>query len=138
MNKDCPAIHLHKKRDSATTSSFVLHVQLLEVKQSIPTPSKKAMDLSSPAAGSPLHTEASDVDALPEYQIVNFQCGVTTESELTILCYGKRFHLHVSAEKLHGNPQLEKEYLRKLRKLETEDGLVPIEYNDYQKALVEN
>lgn len=75
--------------------------------------------------------------ALPEYEIVNFQCGVTTDSELTILCYGKRFHIYVSADNLHGNTQIEQEYLRKLRRLETEDGLSSIKYNEDQKAVVE-
>jgi tRNA A-37 threonylcarbamoyl transferase component Bud32 len=106
--------------------------------QSVQIPSKnKAMDRISPTAGSPTDDEPSNVDALPDYEIVNFQCGVTTDSELTILCYGKRFHIHVSAEDLHRNPHLEKEYLGKLRKLEIEDGLRPIGYSDDQKTLVE-
>lgn len=77
------------------------------------------------------------MNSISDYEIVNFQCGVTTTAELTILCYGKRFHIQISAENLHGNLQLEKEYLKRLRKLEIDDGMMPILYNEWQKALIE-
>jgi hypothetical protein len=73
----------------------------------------------------------------PDYEIVRFYCGVTTHSELTILCYGRRFHFHISAEDLHGNLQLEKDYLQRLRKLEIQDEMLPIQYNDWQKTLIQ-
>jgi hypothetical protein len=47
--------------------------------------------------------DTPDMDTMPNYEIVKFQCGVSTHSELTILCYGKRFNIQVSAEDLHGN-----------------------------------
>lgn len=80
--------------------------------------------------------DTPDMDTMPNYEIVKFQCGVSTHSELTILCYGKCFNIKVSAEDLHGNLQLEKEYLERLRKLEIEDEMLPIEYNDWQKTLI--
>ncbi|KUL86404.1 hypothetical protein ZTR_08147 [Talaromyces verruculosus] len=76
-------------------------------------------------------------DSLPDYEIVKFQCGVSTRSELTILCYGKRFHIPISAEDLHASPQLEKGYLERLRRLEIQDEMLPIQYNDWQKTLIE-
>ncbi|QKX58174.1 uncharacterized protein TRUGW13939_05295 [Talaromyces rugulosus] len=90
------------------------------------------MALGSPAA-QPTTSDSSNTDSISDYEIVNFQCGVTTNAELTILCYGKRFHIQISAESLHGNLQLEKEYL----KLEIDDRMVPINYNQWQKALIE-
>lgn len=77
------------------------------------------------------------MDSMPDYEIVRFYCGVTTHSEMTILCHGKRFHIHISAEDLHGNLQLENEYLERLWKLEIEDEMLPIHYNDWQKTLIE-
>lgn len=77
------------------------------------------------------------MDSLPDYEIVRFWCGVSTHSELTILCYGKRFHIQTSAEDLHASPQLEKGYLERLRRLEVQDAMLPIQYNDWQKTLIQ-
>lgn len=74
---------------------------------------------------------------MPKYEIVEFFCGVSTRSELTLLCYGKRFHIRISAEDIHGSAELEKEYLRRLRRLEIEDEMMPIRYNDWQKSVIQ-
>ncbi|KAF3390845.1 hypothetical protein DPV78_011200 [Talaromyces pinophilus] len=77
------------------------------------------------------------MESMPDYEVVRFYCGVTTHSELTILCYGKRFHIEISAEDLQGNIQLGRGYLEKLRRLEIEDGMMSIQYNDWQKTLIQ-
>ncbi|GKZ29643.1 hypothetical protein AbraIFM66950_005924, partial [Aspergillus brasiliensis] len=60
-------------------------------------------------------------EALPPYDILDFFYGISTEAELTILCYGRRFHIPVSAENLQGDPNLESEYLSLLRKLDSDE-----------------
>ncbi|RAH60589.1 hypothetical protein BO85DRAFT_467080 [Aspergillus piperis CBS 112811] len=72
--------------------------------------------------GDPLATES-----LPPYEILHFMYGVGTYAELTILCYGKRFHIKISAENLQGDPNVESEYLSLLRKLDSDE---PFEQND--------
>ncbi|RAL11203.1 uncharacterized protein BO97DRAFT_347904 [Aspergillus homomorphus CBS 101889] len=59
----------------------------------------------------------SSTETLPSYEIVNFSYGAGTEAELTILCYGKRFHITVSANNLKGDSNATKEYLSLLEKL---------------------
>jgi hypothetical protein len=66
--------------------------------------------------------DAPNMDSMLDYEIVNFQCGVTANTELTILCYGKRFHIQIFAENLHGNLQLEKEYLKDYKSLKSTMG----------------
>ncbi|KAE8146331.1 hypothetical protein BDV25DRAFT_143807 [Aspergillus avenaceus] len=58
-------------------------------------------------------------EALPPYDIVDFCYGVGTDTELTILCYGKRFHITVSADNLQGDPHIANEYLSLLQKLDS-------------------
>lgn len=77
------------------------------------------------------------MESVLDYKIVRFYCGATTHSELTILYYGKRFHIEISAEDLHGNLQWEREYLERLRRLEIQDGMMSIQYNDWQKTLIQ-
>lgn len=80
----------------------------------------------------PLIAMAQPVDppateSLPPYEILHFMYGVGTYAELTILCYGKRFHITISAENLQGDPNVEGEYLSLLRKLDSDE---PFEQND--------
>ncbi|KAI9847475.1 MAG: hypothetical protein M1837_002376 [Sclerophora amabilis] len=68
---------------------------------------------------------------IPRYAVTNFSSGVTSESELTAMCHGKRFHVFLSPSNLRhdddeSKPEappsgFEQEYLRLLRALESED-----------------
>ena len=66
------------------------------------------------------------MDDIPRYAVTHFYCGVTTDSQLTAMCHGKRFHVFLSCEELHehgytGPSPLEQHYLRLLHAVEHED-----------------
>ncbi|RJE23344.1 hypothetical protein PHISCL_04330 [Aspergillus sclerotialis] len=71
--------------------------------------------------------------SLPDYEILGFSYGVGTESELTILCYGIRFYITISADNF-GNSKIANEYLNLLKKLKCE-GSIQDDENDPMETL---
>ncbi|PYI08582.1 hypothetical protein BO78DRAFT_440508, partial [Aspergillus sclerotiicarbonarius CBS 121057] len=58
---------------------------------------------------------------LPAHDILEFFRGAGTDTELTILCYGLRFHITVSAKNFQNDSETTAQYLALLRKLDSED-----------------
>ncbi|OGM42550.1 hypothetical protein ABOM_007921 [Aspergillus bombycis] len=68
-----------------------------------------------------LCAQSLDTEELPLYDILEFFRGDGTDTELTIQCYGLRYHITVSAEDIQDDLETTKEYLSLLRKLDSED-----------------